>query len=254
VAGHNIARVTKANGIPYVILDLNAQRVSEAQEEGEPAVFGDCTSPHLLDSVGVREARVVVFVVSDPFATRLAVPTVRTMNKEVTILTRTKYIADIDELWDLGSREVIAEEFEASLELMTRILRLYNAPRAMVAAQIKSIRDQRFGIFRERHVTVPRIRLNSAVDVYTETMELAEGCPWHGTTIGETNLRAETGAWILGIIRGSQTLSNPGARERMLCGDRIVLSGTKDQLNRAVQMLTGSGVPEEEESKSGGGS
>ena len=164
------------------------------------------------------------------------------MNRELVVLTRTKYVADMDALWDTGSTEVIAEEFEAALELVTRILRVYNAPRALVAAEIKSIRDLRFGIFRERATTVPRIRLSSDVDVYTETWDVPQGSAWSGTTVAESRLRGETGVLILGIIRDNRTLNNPGPDEGIYSGDRLVLSGTKEQLKRAVQMLTGPGA------------
>jgi CPA2 family monovalent cation:H+ antiporter-2 len=144
----------------------------------------------------------------------------------------------MDILWDQGSNEVIAEEFEASLEMMTRILRVYNAPRSMVAAEIKSIRDQRFGIFRERRMTVPRIRLNTDLDIFTETWQAPADYFWNGATIAETCLRPETGAIVLGIIRENRTLNNPDSSERIFSGDRLVLSGTKDQLNKAIQLLT----------------
>ncbi len=239
VSGQNIARVLKANRTPYIILDLNAQRVNEAKKNGESIIFGDCTSTHILETAGIYRARVIVFVISDPFANRLAVKAARSMNHEIVILTRTKYVAEIDELWDQGSTEVISEEFEASLELITRILRVYNTPRALVAAEIKSIRDQRFGIFRERQTTVHRIRLSSNVDVYTETWEVPKDCPWSGATVVGTQLRGNTGVLILGIIRDNQTLNNPGPDERIFYGDRLVLSGTKEQLKKAIEMLTG---------------
>jgi CPA2 family monovalent cation:H+ antiporter-2 len=237
-AGHNIARVLKANSIAYVILELSGPRVHEATDLGEPVLFGDCASTHILNVAGIKRARVIVFVISDPFAARVAIRTSRTLNPEIVILTRTKRIADMDELWDQGSTEVIAEEFEASLELMTRVLRVYNAPRSMVAAEIKSIRDQRFGIFRARPTTVPRIRLSSELDIYSETWELPQSCPWHGSAISETRLREETGALILGIIRGIDTINNPPANERIYCGDRLVLSGTKEQLRKAIEMMS----------------
>jgi K+/H+ antiporter YhaU regulatory subunit KhtT len=55
--------------------------------------------------------------------------------------------------------------------------------------------------------------------------------------VAETGLRGETGALILGIIRENQTINNPGPGEAILSGDRLVLSGTKEQLGKAVQML-----------------
>ena len=242
VGGRNIARVLKANRIPYIVLDLNAQSVTEARDEGEPVLFGDCSSAHILELAGIHCARVIVFAISDPFAARLAVGVARRMNRELVILTRTKYVADMDALWDTGSTEVIAEEFEAALELVTRILRVYNAPRALVAAEIKSIRDLRFGIFREDRATVPRIRLSSDVDVYTETWDVPQGSPWNGTTVADSRLRSDTGVLILGIIRENRTLNNPGPDEQIVSGDRLVLSGTKEQLRKAIQTLAGPGT------------
>jgi len=237
LGGRNIARVLKANQIPYIIVDLNEQRVREARTDGEPILFGDCTNTHILEIAGIKRSRVIMFVISDPFGTRLAIEAARQMSREIVLLTRTKYVSDMDALWDQGSTEVIAEEFEASLELMTRILRVYNSPRLMVAAEIKSIRDQRFGIFRERNITVPRIRLSNDLDVFTETWQAPANYFWDGTTIADTRLRSETGAMILGIIRENQTMNNPESNEPLRSGDRIVLSGTKDQLNKAIHML-----------------
>jgi CPA2 family monovalent cation:H+ antiporter-2 len=205
-------------------------------------LFGDCSSAHILELAGIHRARVIVFAISDPFAARLAVGVARRMNRELVILTRTKYVADMDALWDTGSTEVIAEEFEAALELVTRILRVYNAPRALVAAEIKSIRDLRFGIFREDRATVPRIRLSSDVDVYTETWDVPQGSPCNGTTVADSRLRSDTGVLILGIIRENRTLNNPGPDEQIFSGDRLVLSGTKEQLRKAIQRLTGPGT------------
>lgn len=237
LGGQNIARVLKANRIPYVIIDLNEQRVRESKKTGEPIFFGDCTNTHILEIAGIKQARVIVFVISDPLGTRLAIEAARQLSRDMVVLTRTKYVADMDVLWDQGSTEVIAEEFEASLELMTRILRVYNAPRSLVAAEIKSIRDQRFGIFRERQITVPRIRLSNDLDVFTETWQTPANYSLHGTTIADTRLRTETGAMILGIIRENTTLNNPESSERIFSGDRIVLSGTKEQLNDAIRLL-----------------
>jgi len=114
--------------------------------------------------------------------------------------------------------------------------------RALVAAEIKSIRDLRFGIFREDRATVPRIRLSSDVDVYTETWDVPQGSPWSGTTVADSRLRSDTGVLILGIIRENRTLNNPGPDEQIFSGDRLVLSGTKEQLGKVIQRLTGPGT------------
>jgi monovalent cation:H+ antiporter-2, CPA2 family len=238
VGGRNLARVLKQNDIPYVVLELNARRVKEARGEGEPIFFGDCSRSNILRRAGIRDARVVVLAISDPFSTRRAVKLAHTISPTATILTRTKYLAEIEELYRLGSHEVIAEEFEASIEIITRILRVYHLPRLAVAAEIKSIRDTHFGIFlADRHITVPRLRLSDRMELLVETIQLPEQSSFVGRSIVETQLRRRSGASILGIGRGTRTWVNPDPAERLRAGDFLVLSGTKDQLKRAIVIL-----------------
>ena len=111
---------------------------------------------------GAKEARVALFSLSDPFATRQAVRTARSLIPNLIVLTRTHYASEIDELFDLGSNEVVADEFETSIELIARVLRLYNFPRNLVATEIRSIREERYQLFRRQEITVPRFRLTGS--------------------------------------------------------------------------------------------
>ena len=70
----------------------------------------------------LRRAQCVVFAISDPVATRQAVATARRLNASTYIIARTRYIAEIEQLYDVGADTVIAEEFETSLEIIRRIL------------------------------------------------------------------------------------------------------------------------------------
>jgi len=238
VSGRNLARVLRQNEIDYVVLDLNVRRVRKARNEGEPIFFGDCTRSNILIRAGLHRARVVVLAISDPFSTRRAVRTCHTINPAATILTRTKYLAEIEELYRLGSHEVIAEEFEAAIELVTRILRIYHLPRAAVAAEIKSIRDQHFGIFlADRRVTVPRIRLSDQMELLVETIQVPGTSSFAGVSIADTQLRNRSGASILGIRRGEKHWVNPDPQEKIEEGDFLILSGTKEQLKNAIRIL-----------------
>jgi CPA2 family monovalent cation:H+ antiporter-2 len=239
VTGQNIAKVLKANSITYIILELNARTVREQRQKGEPIFYGDCADMGILTHAGIVNARIILLVLSDPMATRAAVKAARLLNREIIILTRNRYMAEIDGLLNLGANEVISEEFESSIELLARILRVYHFPRQVVAQEIKSIRDARYQIFRHRETTIPRLRLSTELDVYTETHRIDEDSAISGLTISETRLRQKTGALILGIVRESDTLNNPDPSVTIQPGNLLIMSGTKDQLKNAIDMISG---------------
>ncbi len=58
-----------------------------------------------------------------------------------------------------------------------------------------------------------------------------------GRVIRELNLRGETGATIIGIERGAQTIINPDAEESFRAGDRVMLLGTRAQIDKARDWL-----------------
>ncbi|HET6410195.1 MAG TPA: cation:proton antiporter [Chthoniobacteraceae bacterium] len=58
-----------------------------------------------------------------------------------------------------------------------------------------------------------------------------------GKVIGDLRLRTRTGASIVGIERASQNIINPGPDEEIVAGDRVLLLGTKEQLEAAEELL-----------------
>jgi len=58
--GHIVARMLKAYDIPYVILDLSAERIKEARATGEPVYFGDAIQAEVLHGVGAERALAIV--------------------------------------------------------------------------------------------------------------------------------------------------------------------------------------------------
>src|SRR3970282_272060 len=134
--GRNLARTLKATHIPYVVLEVNADTIRKARDEGESNIYCDITREDVLLGAGTDCAKVVVFAISDLAATRLAVRMVRRINPAAFILVRTRYAAEVDELLKIGADQVIPEEFETSVEIFSRVLLQYHVPNNVIANQI----------------------------------------------------------------------------------------------------------------------
>ena len=70
-----------------------------------------------------------------------------------------------------------------------------------------------------------------------EWMEVPEGSPAAGRTIGDGEYRTKTGASIVAVIRGDKTIPAPGPDQAMYEGDVIVAVGTNEGLVRVREIL-----------------
>lgn len=237
--GRHLAKVLRRTGVPYVVLELNAETVRRAREQGEPVVYGDATRNEVLSHVGAEYARIIVLATSDPAATRHTVSLARQLNPDVHIIVRTRYMAEIEDLRALGADEVIPEEFETSIEIFSRVLSEYGFARSVIQRQIGAIRDEGYQMF--RMPSLPIADLNEIADALksasTETVFIEQASPSVGKTIGDLKLRTRTGVSIIAITRDGQTEINPGPNSKLQAGDVLVLLGGTDQIDRAVEEI-----------------
>ena len=72
-----------------------------------------------------------------------------------------------------------------------------------------------------------------------EWIELGEGAPMDGRSIGDGALRARTGASVVAVIRGADSVPAPGPEEVLLAGDMVVAIGRPDALDALRTELRG---------------
>ncbi len=241
--GRNLARVLRAVGVEYVVLDLSVQVIARAKLDGERITFGDATRREVLHHVNVAEAEALVLAMSDAGAARRTVSQAREMNRDLYIIVRTRYAAEITELLELGANEVIPEEFETSIEIFARVLHWLKIPRTVIQEQIERIRKQGYEMLRS--TSLPQIvmgNLNAALhDAATETLRLGEDSAAVGRSLGDLDLRGKTGATVIAVIHEGETKVSPGAHYTLCSGDTVLLSGSGEKIERATQILKGDG-------------
>ena len=132
-AGQTLVRLLRSLDVSFVAVDTNPSAATEAQRTGEPVLYGDATRPQVLRHLGVAEARLVAVAISDPLATRRIVSRIRAMAPATPIVARTRYVREVDRLSAAGASEVVAEEFEGSIELVARALEHFDVPTGAIA-------------------------------------------------------------------------------------------------------------------------
>lgn len=239
--GRNLARVLRRTGVPYVVMELNAEAVREATERGERIVYGDATRKEVLHHIRLEHARIVVLAISDPVASRHTVCLARQLNPDIHIIVRTRYMTEISELRELGANEVIPEEFETSIEIFSRVLREYGIARHVIQRQVEAIRNEGYQLLRMPSPQVVDIsEISDALkSASTETLSVEADAVAIGRTIGELKLRKKTGVTIIALTRQGHTEINPGPETPIQAEDVLVLLGEEKQIDLAIEEING---------------
>jgi CPA2 family monovalent cation:H+ antiporter-2 len=242
VGGRLLGRALRQLAVPYVILDLNGATVREARRAGESIFFGDATNEDALRGAGVDRARAVVIVLSDPYASSRAVSAVRALNESVAIVVRTRYRGEADSFLRLGATVAVAEELEASLEVLAQVFARLDVPGNVIEVLLDGFRRESSGIRPVRAPTQPLEALPSAISqTPIATHQLGEGEWAVGRTLAEVNLRAETGALVIAVHKNGRHLTSPPADLQLSQGDVLYLLGDESDVLLARRRLTGVG-------------
>jgi CPA2 family monovalent cation:H+ antiporter-2 len=238
--GRRLAKVLKATGIPYNILDMNPAAVREGVKLGEPIHYGDATREHVLSHVSAEKARVMVVATSDASSERRLVSVARLLSPTLHIIVRTRYVREIEPLTALGANEVIPEEFETSIEIFAHVLQTYDVPFNVIMDEINSARESKYGML--RGISVGRGEASPLLTALAnklglQTVELVKGGEADGRSIVDLRLRAETGATVLAVQRRSELVTNPAPDYVLEAGDILFLVGNVAQLKDATKLI-----------------
>ncbi len=239
VGGRLLSKVLREVRIPYVAVELNGETVRRALEEGEPILYGDATRREILEYAGIARATVAVFAVSDPVAERRAVRLARELNPAVEIIARTRLVREIEELRSHGANQVVAEEFETAIEIFTRVLARFHVPRNVVRAQTRLLRGEGYSMLRAPSLAegVSETLLEALEAGTTDIFRVEKGGGAAGRTLRELDLRRQTGASVIAVVRGETSHPNPPAGMTLEPGDDLVLVGSHEQVDKAFQLL-----------------
>lgn len=237
--GRNVSRVLSASGIPFVVLEMNPETVRIEKKRGVPIIYGDASKEAVLEHVNLMGALSIVIAISDASATRRIVEMARRLNPSVYIIARTRYTKEVNPLYSLGANDVIPEEFETSIEIISRVLHRYFIPVNEIDKHISEIRRDGYGIFRnveQKYTVFPELKQHLP-DIDIETFRIEEDSRLAGKTLAEISLRKNYGVTVLAIKRGKETITNPTGDIRLLPQDIVILIGTRDCITKVSSVL-----------------
>ena len=234
--GQNLARMLDLEGIPYMALDLDPDRVRQAAAAGDSVVFGDATRLQALMASGLARASAVVITYLEVPAAMKVLAHVRAHAPKVPVIVRTQDDHDLEALQQAGATEVVPEAIEGSLMLASHALALVGVPMRRVLRIVQGQRDARYNLLRGFFHGADD---NSADELHQErltSLTLPPGAACIGKQLSHlTELTMEV--HIVSLRRSGGKVISVMQDPAIEDGDTLVLSGKTESLLLAEQRL-----------------
>lgn len=237
--GQYLGRFLDQEGISYIALDLDPERVREAAAAGETVVFGDAARRETLVAAGIMRAAVVVVTYADTPSALRVINQVRELRADLPVIVRTLDETEYETLSRAGAAEVVPESLESSIMLATHALALLGVPLNRILRRIRAIRSQRYHLLRGIYRGAPDLAEEAAQDMHQprlHSVTLAPGAYAIGRSIAELGL-LELGLEVSAVRRHKIRALEPDPHTRFEPDDVVVLLGTPEQLALAEEKL-----------------
>jgi CPA2 family monovalent cation:H+ antiporter-2 len=147
-SGQNLARMLEEESIAYHALDLEPDRVSEAQAGGATVSYGDAARRESLIAAGIHRAAALVITYTNTASALKVLHFAHELAPSLPVIVRSHDDSDLDKLRAAGATEVVPELMEGSLMLASHALVLLGVPLRRVVHRVQEARDERYASLR----------------------------------------------------------------------------------------------------------
>lgn len=123
--GRALADALSRHGVPFTIVETNAETVRAQQALGRHAVHGDATDPDTLRAAGIADAAAIAITIPDSDAALEACRTARSLAPDAYIAARVAHMSQAMLARQFGADSVTVEEIataEALADSVSRVL------------------------------------------------------------------------------------------------------------------------------------
>ncbi|MFP3882909.1 MAG: potassium channel family protein [Actinomycetota bacterium] len=200
--------------ISVVVIEADPERAQAAEEAGVLLIRGDATHNDVLELAGIDTAASLIACVADDSDNLVIALSAKALRPELRVICR-------------------AAELESE-----RKLRLAGAD-AVVAPQVVGAERLAVLAIEPELAQIFDVVINgNAVEFRVEELDIDPGSRLAGRSIAESGIRRETGALILAVEgEDDNVIVNPGPSQRLNPGERLVVVGTKIQVDKAAELL-----------------
>ena len=217
--GRGAASELQKAGVPFVVVDIDDDRVERAIAAGMLAVAADSTRDETLRAVGVAHAKGLVCALATDADNLFVLLSAKFLNPQIYVASRAAEENAEAKMRRAGADAVFAPYDITGHRLAQALLRPH-------VVQFLDFTTKTAGL-----------------QVVIEQVQVAAGSHLVSKTIRESQIGHHFGVIVLAISKGDgEMLFNPPADTAIYAGDYLIVMGQPDKLRSLETMLAGAGV------------
>ena len=212
--GQTLASELEENGVPFVIIDRDEERVAQIEASKFLFLRGDATDEAVLERAGITRARVLATVLPQDALNVFITLTARNLSQSITIIARGEQLSTEKKLMQAGANEVILPANIGALRIAHSIVEPTIA-----------------GLMRE---------IGGGLDLGALGIEIDELALHHrshlvGKTVGELHQLGAGAVMVIAVRRGNAMLRDDLETIRLERGDALIAISRAQELPPIIQ-------------------
>ena len=207
--GAVIARELHEKNYPFVVVEIDQDKVDKISALGYQSILGDATIEKTLEEAGIHKAAGIVVCLNNDPDNLFVTLTARSLNHDAFLVSRCSQINNKQKLIQAGANKVV-NPYTAGGHRMAELL-----------------------ISPELEDTVSLSLKQGIVDLAIDEVNLTNLNSFHGVKIKDSTIREEFDLIIVGLVNGEGSYEiNPDPELQLTADHTIMILGQKDQLER----------------------
>lgn len=231
--GQYIAQVLTQLNLPFVIIELNHQRMLECKTAKFPVIYGDMSQSTVIDVSKVHAARLLLITTPSVITSQSIVKQAHRFRPELHIIVRANGVDQARALYESGVYMAVLPEMAAGIEIARQALLHLEIPVAVIQQHTDAVRQQLYApIYQSSsdHQLLAKLdNIKNMLEISWVT--LTHESPLVSKSIKDAAVRTRTGASVVGIIHGKVFHSNPKANYSFQEGDLVAVVGNQQERN-----------------------
>lgn len=212
--GRGVWATLRDRDVTVVVIESNPDRAEAAGAAGALVIRGDATHNDVIELAGVENAAALIACVADDSDNLVIALSVKSITPDLRVICR-------------------ATEMESERKLLLAGADAVVAPQAVGAERLAKMALQ------PELAQIFDVVINgNAVEFRVEELDIDPESSIADKTIRESGIRQSSGAQILAIEGENETvIVNPEPDHLLVPGERLVVVGTKEQVDKAAELL-----------------